>query len=99
MGTTIPSVIYEIFNIFGSGLRIIGMAALGVGFGWLALDLLHKAEGWPMQAVAFLGLAGLTIAMVVFLGWGALGAFGIGLAAAIFVWGMPKKVKTEEKAE
>jgi hypothetical protein len=99
MQTVIPSVIYEILNIFGSGLRLIGMAAVGAGFGWLALDLLRKAENWPMQAVIYLGLTGLTIAMVVFLGWGALGTFGIGLAAAIFIWGLPKKAKVEEEAK
>jgi len=77
-------------------LRILGMAALGAGFGWLALDLLRKAENWPMQAVIFLGLIGLAIGMTVFLGWGALGAFGIGFGVAIFLWGMPKKAKVEE---
>ncbi len=72
-------------------MRLLGVAALGVGLGYLAVDLLHKAEGWPMQAVGFLGLAGLVIAMAVFLAPGALGAFGIGLGVAIFIWGMPKK--------
>ncbi len=91
-----PSVVYDIINILGSLLRLLGMAAFGVAFGWLALDLLRKATNWYMQAVIFLGLAGLTIAMVVFLAWGALGAFGIGLAVAIFIWGMPKTAKVEE---
>jgi len=50
-----------------------------------------------MLAVAFLGLAGLVIAMAVFLAPGALGAFGIGLGVAIFIWGMPKKKKEEEQ--
>ncbi len=76
-------------------IRLLGVAALGVGIGYLAVDLLRKAQGWPMQAVAFLGLAGLVIAMVVFLAPGALGAFGIGLGVAIFIWGMPKKKKEE----
>ncbi len=50
-----------------------------------------------MEAVLFLGLLGFVIAMVIFTGWGALGAFGIGLAVAIFLWGMPKKAKVESE--
>ena len=92
-----PVIVYDILNILGSGLRPIGMAAFGVGFGWLAVDLLRKAQAWPMQAVIYLGLIGLAIAMTAFLGMGALGAFGIGLAVAFFVWGMPKKAKEEDQ--
>jgi hypothetical protein len=93
----IPQILYEIINMIASLLRILGMAALGVGIGYLALDLLRKAENWPMQAIVFLGLIGLVIAMAVFLSWGALGGFGIGLGVAIFLWGMPRKKKEEEK--
>ncbi len=78
-------------------LRILGLAALGLAIGWLALDLLRKAQAWYMEAVIFLGLLGLIIAMVVFTGWGALGAFAIGLAVAIFLWGFPRKPKVVEE--
>ena len=92
-----PVIVYDIINILGSGLRLIGMAAFGAAFGWLAVDLLNKAQAWPMQAILYLGLAGLAIAMTVFLGLGALGAFGIGIAVAFFVWGMPRKKKEEDE--
>jgi hypothetical protein len=92
-----PTIVYEIIDLLAALLRLLGVAALGVGIGYLAVDLLRKAEGWPMQAVGFLGLAGVVIAMVVFLAPGALGAFGIGLGVAIFLWGMPKKKKIEEQ--
>jgi hypothetical protein len=92
-----PSIVYEIINLLASILRLLGMAALGVGIGWLALDLLRKSQAWPLQMAFFLGLAGLVIAMVVFLAPGALGGFGIGIAVAIFVWGMPKKKKADEE--
>lgn len=82
--------------MIASLLRLLGVAALGVGIGYLAVDLFHKAQEWLMQAILFLGLAGLVIAMVVFLAPGALGAFGLGFGAAIFLWGMPKKQKEEE---
>jgi hypothetical protein len=92
-----PDIVYEIINLLASVLRLLGMAAFGVGIGWLAVDLLRKTQAWPLQMAVFLGLAGLVIAMVVFLSWGALGGFGIGVGVAIFVWGMPKKKKDGEE--
>ncbi len=92
-----PAIVFDIINIIASLLRLLGVAALGVGIGYLVVDLFHKAQEWLMQAVLFLGLAGLVIAMAVFLAPGALGAFGLGFGAAIFLWGMPKKKKEEEE--
>jgi hypothetical protein len=92
-----PDIVYEIINLLASILRLLGMAALGVGIGYLAVDLLRKAQTWPLQMAFFLGLAGLVITMVVFLAPGALGGFGLGVGAAIFVWGMPKKKKEDEE--
>jgi|WetSurMetagenome_2_1015567.scaffolds.fasta_scaffold402901_1 hypothetical protein len=97
MSPAIPQIIYDIINLIASFIRLIGMAALGVGLGYLAVDLLHKAQSWPMQVAVFLGLVGLVIAMVVFLSWGALGGFGIGASVAIFLWGMPRKKKEEKE--
>jgi NhaP-type Na+/H+ or K+/H+ antiporter len=77
--------------------RFVGMAILGLGIGWLALDLLKKVEAWQGQIAIFLGLAGLIIAMTIFTGWGALGAFAIGVGVALLMWGMPKKQKKDEE--
>lgn len=92
-----PSIVYEIINLLASILRLIGMAVLGLGIGWLALDLLKKTQVWQGQIALFLGLAGLIIAMSVFTGWGAMGAFSIGIGVAIIMWGMPKKEKKEHE--
>jgi NhaP-type Na+/H+ or K+/H+ antiporter len=92
-----PTIVFDIINILATFIRLLGMAALGVAIGYLVLDLLRKAEVWLMQAVVFLGLVGLVIAIVVFLAPAALGAFGIGFGAAIFIWGMPKKKKEVEE--
>lgn len=92
-----PSYVYEIINLLASILRLIGMAVLGLGIGWLALDLLKKMQVWQVQIAVFFGLAGLIIAMAIFTGAGALGAFAIGVGVAIFLWGMPKKQKKEEE--
>jgi NhaP-type Na+/H+ or K+/H+ antiporter len=94
---TFVQVLNLIFVYLSQALRIIGLAALGLTLGWLVLDLLKKAQTWYMEAILFLGLLGFVIAMVIFTGWGALGAFAIGLAVAIFLWGMPRKAKIESE--
>ena len=88
-----PQIVIDIINLIASLVRLLGMAALGVAIGYLAVDMLRKAQTWPLQAALFLGLAGLVIAMVVFLAPAALGGFGLGFGAAIFIWAMPKKQK------
>jgi membrane protein DedA with SNARE-associated domain len=92
-----PQIVFDIINLIAALIRLLGVAALGVAVGYVAVDMLHKAQTWPLQAAFFLGLAGLVIAMVVFLAPGALGGFGLGFAAAIFIWGMPRKKKEEQE--
>jgi hypothetical protein len=92
-----PSILYEIFDLFAMLLRLLGLAVFGVAFGWLALDLLKKADSWMLQLAVFLGLAGLVIALAVFTGMGALGAFAAGAGVAVLLWGLPKKPKEEKK--
>jgi hypothetical protein len=75
------------------------LAAFGLGFGWLAIDLLKKNQAWQGQMIVFLGLAGVLIAMAVFIPAGGLGAFAGGAGAAILVWGMPKKEKKDENKD
>jgi len=99
MDATIPQLVYDIIDLIASLIRLLGLAVFGLGIGWLAVDLLRQAKAWQFQAIVFLGLAGLAIAMVDFLAWGAMGAFCIGVGVAILLWGMPKKKKKEEKED
>ncbi|MCX6035175.1 MAG: hypothetical protein NTV38_09395 [Chloroflexi bacterium] len=92
-----PSLVYEIIILLGQLLRLLGMAILGLGIGWLALDMFMKIQIWQGQVAIFLGLAGVIISVTVFTSAGALGAFAIGVGVAIFLWGMPKKEKKEEE--
>ena len=92
-----PQIVFDIINLIAALIRLLGMAALGVALGYLTLDLLHKAQNWPFQVALFLGLAGLVIAMVVFLAPAALGGFGLGFGVAIFIWCLPKKKKEEDQ--
>jgi hypothetical protein len=92
-----PSILYQIIDLLAATLRLIGLAVLGLGVGWLAIDLLHKTEEWQVQIAVFLGVLGLVIALTVFMAAGAMGIFCIGLGVAVFMWGMPKKKKEEDK--
>lgn len=92
-----PPIVNQIVILFSQLLRFLGLAVLGLGIGWLVLDLLKKILVWQGQVAIFLGLAGLIIAMTVFTGWGALGAFALGVGVAILMWGLPKKEKKEEE--
>ncbi len=94
----------QIFNdilvLFGSIIRLLGLAGIGLGIGWLALEFLHRgASAWQLQIAIFLGVMGLVIALVKILFYNApmaLGFFGLGLVAAFLLWGLPKKPKDEK---
>lgn len=94
-------IVSDIFVLIGSLIRLLGLAGAGLAIGWLVLEFLHKGEkAWQLQIAIFLGLVALVGALVKFLFYnapGALGMFGLGLVAAVLIWGMPKKKKDEEK--
>jgi len=90
-------IINTILIMLSQLLRFVGLAIVGLGIGWLALDLLKKIKEWQGQVIIFLGLAGLIIAMTIYTGWAALGAFAAGIGLAILMWGMPKKEKKVEE--
>jgi predicted permease len=92
-----PDLVNEIISMLASIIRMIGMVVVGLGLGWLGLDLLRKLEAWQGQVIVFLGLLGIVIAMAVFLGSAAMGMFATGVGVAVFLWGMPKKPKEEKK--
>ncbi|MBM3152302.1 MAG: hypothetical protein FJZ96_08915 [Chloroflexi bacterium] len=94
-----PEWLYEVIDLIASLIRLVGMAVFGLGIGWLALDLLRKAQAWQLQIAVYLGFVGLAIAMAYYLPWGALGMFTIGAGLAILMWGMPKKKKEEKDSD
>lgn len=95
-----PAWLQIALDLIGALIRLIGMVLFGLGTGWVILEFLRKAEqAWQVQIAVFLGFVGLGIGMVRFLAPAALGGFGIGLGVAIFLWGLPKKEKTEDKKE
>jgi hypothetical protein len=93
-----PPLVYEILDLLGALIRLLGMAVFGLGAGWLVLEIFHKGQqAWQLQLALFLGFCGLAIALAYFTTAGALGAFGIGIGVAMFIWGMPNPKKKEEE--
>ncbi|MFH1739135.1 MAG: hypothetical protein ABIH23_09010 [bacterium] len=94
-----PTIVYDILDLFGYLFRLLGMLVFGLGTGWFVLEMFHKGQhAWQLQIALFLGFAGLAVAAMYFLTPGGLGAFAIGAGAAMLVWGV-KKPKKEEKEE
>ena len=83
-----------IIELLASLIRFLGLVVFGLGFGWLALDLLKKAQLWYLQMAIFLGTAGLMIAFA-FGGWLGIGPLALGLGVALLIWGIMKKEKKE----
>ena len=87
-----------VLDIVGALVRFVGLLAFGLGLGWLVLEFFRKGQqAWELQIALFLGFVVLVIAAASSLTPAALGGFGIGVAVAFFVWGMPKKKKDEEE--
>ncbi len=91
-----PDLVYEILDLIASLVRFAGMIVAGLALGWLGLDLIRKSPAWQAQVIVYLGLLGIVIALTCFTAWGALGAFCLGLGAALLIWGLPRKEKSEE---
>jgi hypothetical protein len=90
----------QIANILGELLGIAGLLVFGLAMGWLALRQLRESgQNWPVRIAVFLGLLG----VVAVLAWvatpGELGAFTLGCAIAIFIWGLPGKKAAEPQKE
>ncbi|NOY97986.1 MAG: hypothetical protein GXP40_02120 [Chloroflexi bacterium] len=90
-----PPIVYDIFELLGVLVRLVGMLVFGLGVGWFTLEAFRK-EAWQLQIAVFLGFVGLAIAMTRFATAGALGMFGIGAGAALLLWGRSKKEEKEE---
>ena len=91
--------LYDILELIGFVLRVLGSLIFGLGVGWLTVKVMQKEGGpWQLSTAVFLGLIG----GYVFLGqWvpggGTLGAFGLGAGAAVLLWGlMANRMKSED---
>jgi len=91
--------LYDILDLLSWLLRALGSLVFGVGIGWLVQKIVKEsAKTWQVIIATLLGLLG---TFLVLAGWGAtyspstLGAFGLGVGAAILIWGLAIKAKKE----
>ena len=91
-----PNILYEILNMAGALLRLLGFLVFGLGLGWFALDAYRK-ESWQLQVAAFLGFVFGTVGFAKYLSAGSLGMFAIGAGGALLMWGMSKDKKKDDE--
>ena len=82
---------YQTIEILGLFVQILGLLLFGVTVGWFTLNVINQPDKtWQLQSIVysvFLIFIGL---MFRYLTPGALGAFLVGTAGALFYWGLFK---------
>jgi hypothetical protein len=92
----VTEVVRFIGYLFGGLAKFFGMFVFGLSICWLTLDAYKKSEkNWQTQSIFVAGFFAFLIAMAIHTHV-ALAGFGFGFGLAIFMWGMPKKTKTDE---
>ncbi len=88
--------IYDLMELLGLVLRVLGASAFGLGAGWVTSVAL-KRKGFELAIASVLGLLG---AFVLIGRWisspGTLGGFGLGAAVGLFIWGLSGRGGKEE---
>ncbi|MFH2038185.1 MAG: hypothetical protein ABIJ65_01995 [Chloroflexota bacterium] len=76
--------------------KFFGMFVFSLGLCWFMLDAYKKSEkNWQIQLTFVAGFFAFLIATAIYTDV-SLAGFGFGFGLAIFLWGMPKKPKTED---
>jgi Kef-type K+ transport system membrane component KefB len=82
--------VFEILELLGFILRVIGALVFGIGAGWLTLKAFQWEErSWELAVAAFLGLMAVFVLVGRWVGGGGtLGAFGLGVGLGLLVPGL-----------
>ena len=89
-------VVQVITTIVAGLAKFFGMIVFGLAICWLLLDGYKKSEkNWQIQLTFVAGFFAFLIATAMYTDV-SLAGFGIGFGLAIFMWGMPKKPKTDD---
>ena len=82
---------YQVIEILGLFVQVLGLILFGVMAGWFTLDIVNQSEkNWQLLSIIYSVFLVFVALMVRYLNPGALGAFLIGTASAIFYWGLFK---------
>lgn len=91
-----PTMLYDILNLLGAILRLVGVLVLGLGLGWFSLDAYRK-ENWQTQVTSLAAFVFAAVGLAKFLSPGALGMFALGAGGALLLWGKGKDKKEKEE--
>lgn len=82
---------YQITEILGSFVLILGLLLFGITAGWFTLYAVNQPEKtWQLQSIVYSVFLVFVALMVRYLSPGAFGAFLLGAAGALFYWGLFK---------
>jgi xanthine/uracil permease len=86
---------YDVLEIIGIFLQVLGLILFGVAAGWFTLHVISQPEkNWQLQSIVYSVFLVFVSLMAKYLSRGALGAFLIGTAGALIYWGL---IKNREK--
>jgi xanthine/uracil permease len=88
---------YEVLEIVGIFIQVLGLVLFGVAAGWFTLHVISQAEkNWQLQSIVYSVFLVFIALLVNYLSRGAEGAFLVGTAGALIYWGL---IKNREKPE
>lgn len=91
-----PYIVYEIIELIGFLLRVLGFLVIGFGIGRFILDA-YKQAVWQVQIALVLGFFGLLAAITNFTSAGSTGAFALGAGVSFFISGKTKQDEENEE--
>jgi len=93
-----PSVINDIFSLFGFLFRFLGFLIAGYGIGRFVFDN-YKMSEWQVRIALALGFFGLLVGLTAYASPGSSGAFAIGSGLALTYTLIPRKAASEEESK
>jgi len=93
-----PSIVNDLFALFGFLASFLGFLIVGVGIGRFVLDN-YKASEWQVRIALALGFFGLLIGIAGFTSPGSSGAFALGSGLVFLTALMPRKTASEEESK
>jgi len=88
-------IFYQVIEILGLIVQILGLVLFGVTAGWFTLYIVNQPEkSWQLLGIVYSVLLVFVALLVRYLTPGALGAFLVGASGAMIYWGL---IKNREK--
>jgi len=90
-------VFYDVIDIVGLLVQVIGMVLFGVASGWFTLKVINQPDkNWQLQSIVYSVFLVFVALLARYSTSGAFGAFLVGAAGAMIYWGL---IKNREKPE